>query len=1284
MATVFLKIYDFFVRRKFLLFAILFVLVAIFYTLAIRIKFNEDITDFLPKTKGVENITDVFKLVSSNNKLIVIISEDENKKASPDELIACADKLSQEVKNKLMPDMVKDMTYRISEDQMTGTYDVLWNNLPYFLDATDYDNIATMMDSTKIDSILQKDYKLLVSPAGIFMRKFIVRDPLGLSRFALQKMSLSGIGNSYEMYKGFIFSKDKKHLLMFLSAANPTSESYKNTQFITKLDDIIQDYNDKAGNAAIKIQYYGAVAAAVGNAGQLRIDFYITMGIALLVLLIFFAVFFKNKGTFFVLMTPVLFGGLFSFGVIYLIHPHISLIAIGAGSIILGIAINYSVHFYAHYRHVKNLRVVIKDLALPLTLGSTTTIGAFLGLMLVKSDVLRDFGLFSALCLVGSVLFTLVFFPFFIKTKHKIAEPIHKDNIIDKISAYKFDRNPYILGGIVVLTVFFFIMARKVSFEDDMNKLGYTSTKLKQAEQTLSNISDSSLRQIYVVSKGKTLNESLKNNEIINRKISQLQAKNMINQVAGVSSVLLSDSMQRIKAQQWENFWNPHRIADLKRWLLASGKKLKFRDDAFLGFLGRIEHKPEKINATDFDYLKQQLAGQFINQDADNNFVVTVLKINPQKRDAVVKALPEDQNTVIVETHNLLSHFIDVINNDFNTILLISSLLVFFFLLFSYGRIELAIITFIPMFISWIWILGIMSLLDIKFNIFSIIISTFIFGLGDDFSIFIMDGMLQEYKRRGVKLLDSYKTAVFLSAFTTLIGVGVLIFAQHPALKSIALLTIIGMFSVVFLSYTIPPALFRLLVYKKDAFRKFPLTAYDFLYAVTCYTYFLTGCFITALLGLSIYKILPVGRKNRRWLYHITLMIVCRSTMYLMYFTRKKIINLGKDTFKKPAVIIANHQSLIDIPLFLMFSPKVIMITNDKFYYSKFIGIIVKLGGFMPASAGFDFIGDKLATAVAEGYSIMVFPEGTRNNDGRLHRFHKGAFYLAEKMKLDILPLVSHGTGDYITKGELMGKKSLITVKFLDRIRHDDAAWGEDYSARAKNIQALMRNEYELLLNEHYRKPKQFRDIVIRNFVYKGPIVEWYTRIKLRLERNYQVYDELIPRKAKITDIGCGYGYLSLILGMVSSDRHIHGVDYDEEKIEIAEHCMSKPRNVYFSHGDITECELEPCDVFILSDVLHYFSDEKQLRVIEKCIHNLNPGGRILIRDGNSDLHDKHKLTRFTEFFSTNIGFNKTDDMQLHFLSATRLQAIVNSFDMKMSIINKGVMTSNMLFLIEK
>ena len=99
-----------------------------------------------------------------------------------------------------------------------------------------------------------------------------------------------------------------------------------------------------------------------------------------------------------------------------------------------------------------------------------------------------------------------------------------------------------------------------------------------------------------------------------------------------------------------------------------------------------------------------------------------------------------------------------------------------------------------------------MYLFDIKFNIVNIILATFIFGQGDDYAVFMTEGLMYEYAR-GKRVLKSFKNSVAISALIMFVGIGTLIFAKHPAMSSLGLIVVIGMFSVVAASFVFPPLL---------------------------------------------------------------------------------------------------------------------------------------------------------------------------------------------------------------------------------------------------------------------------------------------------------------------------------------------------------------------------------------------------------------------------------------------------------------------------------------------
>ena len=172
----------------------------------------------------------------------------------------------------------------------------------------------------------------------------------------------------------------------------------------------------------------------------------------------------------------------------------------------------------------------------------------------------------------------------------------------------------------------------------------------------------------------------------------------------------------------------------------------------------------------------------------------------------------------------ITSAIVSSLTDNFNYIGWACGAIVFFFLWFSMGSIELALISFLPMAVSWVWILGIMALLGIQFNVVNIILATFIFGQGDDYTIFMTEGCQYEYAYRR-KMLKSYKQSIIISALIMFIGIGSLIVARHPALRSLAEVTIVGMFTVVFMAWLLPTYCFRWLVYDRNGNeRRQPIT----------------------------------------------------------------------------------------------------------------------------------------------------------------------------------------------------------------------------------------------------------------------------------------------------------------------------------------------------------------------------------------------------------------------------------------------------------------------------
>jgi uncharacterized protein len=1282
MSKPFLYIYNYFaVNRKvfYIVFIGLFLVTGFF---SLKIKPEEDISKILPKDRQSGKLDELFRNSRFADKLVVMVSMKDSNKISPETLASFSDSFATKIRRKY-PDFIRSVEERVNDSLVPQLIELAIRHLPVFLEPDDYVYFDSLQKGEKIKEILSRDVQTLSSPSGFLLKPYISRDPLGLTTPAVKKIRQIQYDENFDLYDGHIVSKDERYMLVFVSPAFPADNTGKNSQLLAGMDRIIEELQS-FGFKTVEANYFGGAAVAAGNADQLRKDSFLTLGTTAIFLILFIGWYFKKKRAPFLILLPVILGALFSLSIMYLIKGSISVIALAAGSIVLGIAINYSLHVYNHFRHRRDMRLVLSDLAFPLTIGGLTTIGGFFCLQFVQSEILKDLGLFAAFSLIGASLSSLIFLPHLIPASDSETYPDSKDrrdSWILHLANYHPEKNKWLVGLIFIMTIVFAFFVNRVGFDQDVMHLNYMPEKLKMAESTLNKINDYSLRSVYVITEGNNLESALNRQALVNEKIKVLQQRKLIRKSSGIFQLLMSDSLQLERIRYWNNYWTEKRKAGLSDSLLIAGRNLGFRLSAFQSFNQLLNGIYQPLDSAESNILKKGFASEYIIEKPGQVSLVSLLKVEPQDKKLIYQDFSTLNDITVIDRQYMTSKLLDVVTADFNQIGWMVSLLVFGVLLLTYGRIELSLVSFIPMVIAFIWILGIMGMAGLQFNIVNIILSALIFGLGDDYSLFIMDGLLQEYKT-GKKNLSSYKSSIVLSAITTLAGLGVLIFAKHPALKSIAFISISGILSVVLIAQVLIPYFFDFIIRNRIKKKHFPWTATGLFKSVFSLTYFGFGSLVVTLFGFILVKLNPFAKKQSKYLYHRILSAYTWSVIYIMGNVKKKIINPQRENFSKPVVLIANHQSFLDILITTMLYPKMILLTNNWVWNSPLFGWLVRMAGYYPVARGIENSVDYLEEQVKAGYSIAIFPEGTRSPDEHIKRFHKGAFYIAEKLNLDILPLLIHGTGYTMSKGDFLLKDGFITIKYLPRIKTGDLFFGVDYTERAKYLGRYFRQQYAVL-KEEFELPRYFREKLIYNYIYKGPVLEWYLRVKIRLEKDYKVFHDLLPVKGRILDIGCGYGFMTYLLQFAAPERNITGYDYDEEKIELANHCFSRNENTKFFYYDINQVHIGPADAIIISDVLHYLLPDQQDRLIQKCMDALNENGVLLIRDGNRDIERRHKRTKLSETFSTRLLlFNKTAGQRLHFISGKTIHDMALRHGMECRSIDQSNHTSNQLFVI--
>ena len=1130
----FYNIYQIIVAKKLLSFGIMLVLFLALLFVSSKIEFEEDITKLIPSNDKTSEMQKVLETTNFADKIILNISRKSD--GTADDISQYASQIIDSI-NKSSSEYIKQIQGKIQDEDFLETLDFVYKNLPLFLDDSDYKTIVNKIQKDSIDIITNSNYKTLVSTSGFIAKETILKDPLGLSFIALKKMRQLSFGDDFILNNGFLMSKDKNHVLLFITPSLGSSETSDNAKFVQNLYHINNQLNKSFKNKA-QGEYFGGILIAVANAKQIKQDIQLTLGVAMSVLLIILIVFYKKLSVPIILLVPTIFGGLLAVALLYIIRVNISAISLGIGSVLLGVTLDYSLHILTHMRSNNNIKALYKEITKPILMSSLTTALAFLCLLFLNSQALQDLGIFAAISVLGTSTFALIFIPQVYKGSVNKSK---KQTFIDRLASFQFHKQKGLIIVLVIAFVVSLFTYNKVTFNEDISKLNYEPQHLKDAQMHLDVLTNMASKSVYLAAYGNSENDALQVNDAIYKKLEELKNNNQIIDFSSIGTLIHSEINQKQSIEKWNTFWNDETIANTKSNLIESGAKLGFLPTTFNAFYSLVNSDFETLSIADYNALKTISTDDYITTKDNFTTVTTLVKLKDENADELVNIFNDVKQILVIDRQQMNETFLGNLKTDFNRLVLYSFVVVILLLLVFYRSFSLMLVTSIPIMLTWLLTIGIMGLFHIEFNIFNIIISTFIFGLGIDYSIFITNGLLHEYKT-GEKALQTYKTSIILSVVTTVLGVGVLIFAKHPALYTISLVSLIGILSAVIISFTLQPLVFKLFIGSKT---KRPITLGLLVYSVLSFSYFGFGGLFISLISITLLKIIPVSKKIKMKWFHKVVSLFMKSVLYTNPYLIKRVKNVGNQTFENPAIIIANHMSFLDILAVGMLHPKIVFLVNDWVYNSPVFGKAVQAAGFYPVSSGIEKGVSHLEEKVKQGYSLMIFPEGTRSPNNKMRRFHKGAFYLMEQLNLDVIPVLIHGNSEVNPKGSALIRNGNITVKILDSIPIIDKTYGETYTQRTKSISTYFKREFRVFRKE-MEHDTYFHKMVLEEYIYKG--YDLYQIVKKDLDTYKDIYNTIlweIDTKAEITHISKDYGQLDFLLALNSIDRKI--ISYIED-----------------------------------------------------------------------------------------------------------------------------------------
>lgn len=1123
------------------LFFILFLVGCAFFSN--RLKFEEDITRIIPKDEKNDAMAKVIAQLKFTDKVAVIIEKD--KAGTLDDMTAQATDFLDSVQP--LSNYYNDIQGQYDLDNFASTFDFVHQNLPLFLEKEDYKKLEQKLLKDSIASIVESNYKSLITPTGIVSKEFMLKDPLGLTFVALNRLKEKNLTDDFEVYNGFIVTKDHSKLFLFINPKFSGSETEHNTEFVNRLEEIQQHLNPEYSGKST-LSYFGSSFIAVANAEQIKQDIITTVLISMITLMVILIVFYRKIYIPIIIFIPSVFGFFFALALLYFIQGTISAISLSIGAVLLGITIDYSLHIMTHYKHNSDSKTLFKEITKPLIMSCTTTAIAFLCLLFVKSDVLKDLGIFAGITVIVSGVFSLLIIPHLYHPKEDAVE--NNSSIIEKLAFFSFHNNKILIGACVLLIIVSCFTFNNVNFDKDLSKLNYVPTDQKIAEQKLETSSNSISKSLYVVNYGNNVEDVLNQNIALTNKLEQAENKDEILSYNSIQSLVLPTSVQQEKIKDWENFWNLEKVNFVKNEFIKDGKKYGFKEEIYNQFFSIFDKAYQPLKLEDYRAFNPSLFEEFVSQKNGFYTISTLVKLKEESRENFIKQY-HNKETIVIDRKQLNENFLGNLVTDFNNLVNYSFIAVLLILWYFFRRIELVIISAIPIALSGLVTAGLMGLFDIKFNIFSSIVCTLVFGHGVDFSIFMTSALQKEYTT-GKDEMPTYRTSILLAVITTILAIGALIFAKHPALKSIASVSLVGVVAALVITFIFYPILFRFFISNRPKKGKSPMTLWLAIQSGIFFIYFGLFGTVTSLILRFLMLILPISKERKYALFGWGMSTFMKSVLMLKPTVVKKIINPNQEDFKKQSIIIANHTSFLDTLAIGMCTPKIVFLVNDWVYKSPIFGRAVKMAGFYPVSNGVENNIEEIKTRIGNEFSLMIFPEGTRSRTNNINRFHKGAFYLAEKLKLDILPIYIHGNSEIIPKGDFLIFDGHIYSIIGKRIAWNDENYGLNYSERTKRISKEFKNNFQEI-RDKYEDKNYWKQKLFLSFLYKES--EIIQVVKKDFSLNKSVYHQLnnaFTKDEKIVHFSNDFGQIDFLLLMQQANRKIITFVKEEEKREIA------------------------------------------------------------------------------------------------------------------------------------
>ncbi len=679
-------------------------------------------------------------------------------------------------------------------------------NLPLLFSREELEQkVKPLLKPDLISKRLLKLYQDLGNLEGIGQAGFIGLDPLGLKDLVLAKMAPLAPSLNTRFYRGILLSADGYHVLVTarpLATGTDTASARKISELIAQCSKDLTAHYATSGRQ-VTLTPVGAYRAALDNEKIIRHDVQLALILATVAigLLLFFA--FPRPWIGLLSLVPALAGMGSALFVYSLFHSSISIMVLGFGGAIISITVDHGIVYllFLDRPHETTGKDASHEVVSIGIMAVVTTIGAFLILSYSGFPIFKELGQFTALGIFFSFLFVHWIFPRIF--------PIMPPGSGRALPLRGFVNTLYSTGkpGAIaaVLLVSGLVFFAKPQFHVSLSSMNTVSEATLAADAMFTKVWGDIGARVLLMNTAPSIAELQLDDDHLLEKIEQDIQKDVLNGAFVPSMIFPGKKRYEQNLAAWHEFWDKHRDDQVKESLSGAGAELGFSPDAFAEFFSLLDPtytgQPQAIPAKYY-----RLLG--ISENLTNSDLIQFITVLPGKNyDGADFQNRYGKDNKIFDATFFTTRLATILFSTFSTMLVIIAVSVTLLLFFFYLNLQLTLLTLLPPFFALICTLGTLGIVGHPLDIPALMLSVIIFGMGVDYSIFCVRAH-QRYRDISHPSYALVRVAVFMAGASTLIGFGVLTFAEHSLLRSIGITSLLGIgYSLIGTFLLLPPLL---------------------------------------------------------------------------------------------------------------------------------------------------------------------------------------------------------------------------------------------------------------------------------------------------------------------------------------------------------------------------------------------------------------------------------------------------------------------------------------------